>query len=72
MMGIAKASLEAAVKDHGQLIKLSEGRTPDKAGVTIEEVGNTCAFLVSALAAGIVGDIIYVDRGLPEQLQRTL
>lgn len=94
MMGIAKASLETAVKylayefaadkirvngisagaiktlavtgvkDYDQLIKLSEDRTPDKAGVTIEEVGNTCAFLVSELAAGIVGDIIYVDKGV--------
>lgn len=94
MMGIAKASLEAAVrylavelapqnihvngisagaiktlavtgvKDYDQLIKLSEERTPDKVGVTIEEVGNTCAFLVSNLAAGIVGDIIYVDKGV--------
>lgn len=94
MMGIAKASLEAAVrylaaelapqnihvngisagaiktlavtgvKDYDQLIKLSEERTPDKVGVTIEEVGNTCAFLVSELAAGIVGDIIYVDKGV--------
>lgn len=94
MMGIAKASLEAAVrylavefaplnvhvngisagaiktlavtgvKDYDQLIKLSEERTPDKVGVTIDEVGNTCAFLVSELAAGIVGDIIYVDKGV--------
>ncbi|MBO0473036.1 enoyl-ACP reductase FabI [Enterococcus ureasiticus] len=94
MMGIAKASLETAVKylayefaadkirvngisagaiktlavtgvkDYDQLIKISEGRTPDKAGVTIEEVGNTSAFLVSELAAGIVGDIIYVDKGV--------
>ncbi|MGX7243736.1 enoyl-ACP reductase FabI [Enterococcus quebecensis] len=94
MMGIAKASLETAVKylayefaadkirvngisagaiktlavtgvkDYDQLLKLSEDRTPDKAGVTIEEVGNTCAFLVSELAGGIVGDIIYVDKGV--------
>lgn len=94
MMGIAKASLETAVKylayefaadkihvngisagaiktlavtgvkDYDQLIKLSEDRTPDKTGVTIDEVGNTCAFLISELATGIVGDIIYVDKGV--------
>lgn len=94
MMGIAKASLETAVKylayefaenkihvngisagaiktlavtgvkDYDQLIKLSEDRTPDKTGVTIEEVGNTCAFLVSELASGIIGDIIFVDKGV--------
>ncbi|MCB5951991.1 enoyl-ACP reductase FabI [Enterococcus sp. BWT-B8] len=94
MMGIAKASLEAAVrylaaelasekirvngisagaiktlavtgvKNYDQLIKMSDDRTPDKIGVTIEEVGNACAFLVSELSAGIIGDIIYVDKGV--------
>ncbi|MBL1229635.1 enoyl-ACP reductase FabI [Enterococcus sp. BWB1-3] len=94
MMGIAKASLEAAVrylaaelasekirvngisagaiktlavtgvKNYDQLIKMSDDRTPDKTGVTIEEVGNACAFLVSELSAGIIGDIIYVDKGV--------
>lgn len=94
MMGIAKASLETAVKylafelaadkirvngisagaiktlavtgvkDYDQLISISNERTPDKTGVTIEEVGNTCAFLVSELASGVVGDIIYVDKGV--------
>jgi enoyl-[acyl-carrier protein] reductase I len=46
------------------LISISNERTPDKTGVTIEEVGNTCAFLVSELASGVVGDIIYVDKGV--------
>ena len=31
--------------------------------VTIQEVGNTAAFLLSDLASGITGDIIYVDAG---------
>jgi len=31
--------------------------------VTIEEVGNTCAFLCSDLASGITGQNIYVDSG---------
>ena len=94
MMGIAKASLEAAirylaaefspkgirvngisagaiktlavtgVKDYQKLIQLSESRTPDQQGVTIEEVGNVCAFLISPLSSGIIGDIIYVDKGV--------
>ena len=94
MMGIAKASLEAAirylaaefspkgirvngisagaiktlavtgVKDYQKLIQLSESRTPDQQGVTIEEVGNACAFLISPLSSGIIGDIIYVDKGV--------
>ena len=94
MMGIAKASLEAAirylaaefspkgirvngisagaiktlavtgVKDYQKLIQSSESRTPDQQGVTIEEVGNACAFLISPLSSGIIGDIIYVDKGV--------
>lgn len=94
MMGIAKASLEAAirylaaelaeqgvranaisagaiktlavtgVKDYQKLIELSQERTPDNVGVTIEEVGNACAFMVSPLSTGIVGEVIYVDKGV--------
>ncbi|MCX8514911.1 MAG: SDR family oxidoreductase [Burkholderiales bacterium] len=36
---------------------------PLKRNVTIEEVGNTAAFLFSSLASGITGEIIYVDAG---------
>lgn len=31
--------------------------------MTIDEVGNTAAFLLSDLASGITGDTIYVDAG---------
>ena len=31
--------------------------------VTIDEVGNTAAFLCSDLASGITGEITYVDAG---------
>jgi enoyl-[acyl-carrier protein] reductase I len=31
--------------------------------VTIDEVGNVAAFLLSDLAAGITGEITYVDAG---------
>jgi enoyl-[acyl-carrier protein] reductase I len=36
---------------------------PLKRNVTIEDVGNTAAFLCSDLAAGITGEITYVDGG---------
>ena len=32
--------------------------------VTTEEVGNTAAFLLSDLASGLTGDVVYVDAGL--------
>jgi enoyl-[acyl-carrier protein] reductase I len=31
--------------------------------VTIEDVGNAAAFLCSDLAAGITGQVVYVDSG---------
>ena len=46
------------------LIKESDSRTADGVGVTIDEVGQTAAFLVSPLASGVIGDIVYVDKGV--------
>ena len=37
--------------------------SPIRRNVTIEDVGNTAAFLCSDLAAGITGEVIYVDGG---------
>jgi enoyl-[acyl-carrier protein] reductase I len=34
-----------------------------KRNVTIDDVGNAAAFLCSDLAAGITGQVIYVDSG---------
>jgi len=36
---------------------------PMRRNVTLEDVGNTAAFLCSDLAAGITGEIVYVDSG---------
>ncbi|HRP87857.1 MAG TPA: SDR family oxidoreductase, partial [Gammaproteobacteria bacterium] len=36
---------------------------PLQRNVTIEDVGNAAAFLCSDLAAGITGEILYVDGG---------
>src|SRR6201997_1889171 len=36
---------------------------PMRRNVTLEDVGNTAAFLCSDLAAGITGEILYVDSG---------
>ncbi|GCF93642.1 enoyl-[acyl-carrier-protein] reductase [NADH] [Enterococcus florum] len=62
--GAIKTLAVTGVKDYQTLLHLSEERTPDKVSVTIDEVGNSCAFLLSPLASGIVGDIIYVDKGV--------
>jgi enoyl-[acyl-carrier protein] reductase I len=36
---------------------------PMRRNVTLEDVGNAAAFLCSDLAAGITGEILYVDNG---------
>lgn len=62
--GAIKTLAVTGVKDYQQLIQLSEDRTPDHIGVTIEEVGHACAFLVGPLSSGIIGETIYVDKGV--------
>ncbi|MCZ8073410.1 MAG: SDR family oxidoreductase, partial [Paucibacter sp.] len=37
--------------------------TPIRRNVTIEDVGNVAAFLLSDLAAGVSAEITYVDGG---------
>lgn len=61
--GAIKTLAVTGVKNHNNLIQMSDERTVDGVGVTIEEVGNTAAFLLSPFASGVVGDIIYVDKG---------
>jgi enoyl-[acyl-carrier protein] reductase I len=37
--------------------------TPIRRNITIEDVGNVAAFLLSDLAAGVSAEIMYVDGG---------
>ncbi|CAK0781403.1 enoyl-(acyl-carrier-protein) reductase [Gammaproteobacteria bacterium] len=53
----------AGISDFRSMLQTFEERTPLRRNVTIEEVGNAAAFLCSDLAAGITGEIIYVDGG---------
>jgi len=93
VMGLAKASLEAAVRylaaslgpqgirvnaisagpiktlaaagigGFSKILHFVEKHAPLRRGVSAEEVGNTAAFLLSDLASGITGEVIYVDAG---------
>lgn len=45
------------------LLKIAESRSPLKRNVSIEEVGNVVAFLMSDLASGVTGEVTYVDAG---------
>ena len=53
----------AGIADFNKLLGYNEKHAPLKRNVTIEEVGNTAAFLCSDLASGITGEITYVDGG---------
>lgn len=53
----------SGISDFRKLLDYAEKNSPMRRNVTIEDVGNTCAFLCSDLAAGITGEVIYVDSG---------
>ena len=53
----------AGIADFRRFLNHVEENAPLKRNVTIDEVGNTAAFLCSDLASGITGEIVYVDAG---------
>jgi enoyl-[acyl-carrier protein] reductase I len=53
----------AGIGDFGKIFKFVEENAPLRRNVTIDDVGNAAAFLMSDLAAGITGEITYVDCG---------
>ena len=61
--GPIKTLAAAGIGSFGKLLAFSEKQSPLRRNVTIDEVGNTAAFLCSDLASGITGEITYVDAG---------
>jgi enoyl-[acyl-carrier protein] reductase I len=61
--GPIKTLAAAGIADFNKLLGFTEKNAPLRRNVTIEEVGNTAAFLCSDLASGITGEITYVDCG---------
>ena len=61
--GPIKTLAASGIKDFSKLLKEMEHIAPLKRTVTIEEVGNAAAFLLSDYASGITGDVLYVDAG---------
>lgn len=62
--GAMKTLAVTGIDNHSDLLKMSQEQTTDGQSVTLEEIGGTCAFLMSDLSKGIAGDIIYVDKGV--------
>ena len=61
--GPIKTLAASGIKDFGKLLTQFAATTPIRRNVTIEDVGNTAAFLFSDLSAGISAEVIYVDGG---------
>ena len=61
--GPIKTLAAAGIGGIRELLKHVESMSPLRRNITIENVGNTAAFLCSDLAAGITGEVIYVDGG---------
>ena len=59
----ARAAAAAGIPGFRKMLALVASHSPLGRNVTIEEVGNAAAFLGSDLAAGITGEILYVDGG---------
>ncbi len=53
----------AGISDFRKMLDYVEENAPLRRNVTIDEVGNTAAFLCSDLSSGITGQIVYVDSG---------
>jgi enoyl-[acyl-carrier protein] reductase I len=53
----------AGIGGFGKILKAVEENAPLRRNVTINDVGNAAAFLMSDLAAGITGEVTYVDAG---------
>lgn len=61
--GPIKTLAASGIKDFGKLLSAFAAATPIRRNITIEDVGNTAAFLLSDLSSGISAEIIYVDGG---------
>ena len=61
--GPIKTLAAAGIGGFSKILNFVEKNAPLRRGVTTEEVGNTAAFLLSDLASGITGEVIYVDAG---------
>lgn len=61
--GPIKTLAASGIKDFSAIFKFVEAHAPMRRNVTIEDVGNVAAFMLSDLAAGITGEITHVDSG---------
>ncbi len=61
--GPIKTLAASGIGDFRYILKWNEYNAPLRRSVTIEEVGESAAFLLSPMARGITGEILHVDAG---------
>ena len=61
---LAQCLAAAGIGGFRKMLNYAEKAAPLRRTVTIEEVGNTAAFLCSDLASGITGETTFVDAGV--------
>jgi enoyl-[acyl-carrier protein] reductase I len=61
--GPIKTLAASGIKDFGKMLAVVAENSPLRRNVTIDDVGNVAAFLLSDLAAGVTSEITYVDGG---------
>jgi enoyl-[acyl-carrier protein] reductase I len=64
--GPIKTLAASGIKDFGKLLGMVASASPLGRNVTIEDVGNVAAFLLSDLAGGVTAEITYVDGGFSQ------
>jgi enoyl-[acyl-carrier protein] reductase I len=64
--GPIKTLAASGIKDFGKLLSIVAAAAPLRRNVTIDDVGNVAAFLLSDLAGGVTAEITYVDGGFSQ------
>mgnify|MGYP006192364389 FL=1 len=64
--GPIKTLAASGIKDFGKLLGMVAAASPLRRNITIEDVGNVAAFLLSDLASGVTAEITHVDGGFSQ------
>jgi enoyl-[acyl-carrier protein] reductase I len=64
--GPIKTLAASGIKSFHRILDIVERNAPLRRNVTIDDVGNVAAFLLSDLAAGVTAEITYVDGGFSQ------
>ncbi len=64
--GPIKTLAASGIKGFGKILSVVAAQSPIRRNVTIDDVGNVAAFLLSDLAAGVSAEITYVDGGFSQ------